>query len=52
MKSINKDPELINPQVPVSLIIDHSITVDNSSKSDFTINVEFEFSRIQEDINY
>ena len=49
MKSINKDPELINPQVPVSLIIDHSITVDSSSKSDSQkINVEFEFSRNQE----
>ena len=49
MKSINKDPDLINPQVPVSLIIDHSITVDSSSKSDSQeINVEFEFSRNQE----
>ncbi len=49
MKSINKDPELINPQVPVSLIIDHSITVDSSSKSNSQeINVEFEFSRNQE----
>ena len=27
-----KDPELINPIVPVSLVIDHSISVDSSSK--------------------
>ena len=27
-----KDPELINPIVPVSLVIDHSISVDSSSQ--------------------
>ena len=32
MAEKKKDPELINPIVPVSLVIDHSISVDSSSQ--------------------
>ena len=43
------DPELINPIVPVSLVVDHSISVDSySSKNSLKINVEKEFSRNNE----
>ena len=33
-KNDGNDPERINPLVPVSLIIDHSINVDSYSKKD------------------
>ena len=34
MAKKKRDPELINPLVPVSLIVDHSISVDSSSSYD------------------
>ena len=44
-----KDPELINPIVPVSLVIDHSISVDSSSKKkSIQINVKNEFLKNKE----
>ncbi len=44
-----KDPELINPLVPVSLVVDHSISVDSSAGNDsLLINVEKEFQRNNE----
>ena len=45
MKSLGKDPELINPKVPVDLVIDHSVQVDfygNSEAYDKNIDKEFE----------
>ena len=40
------DPQLINPIVPVSLIVDHSISVDSYSRNDsLKVNVEKEFFR-------
>ena len=46
-----KDPELINPIVPVSLVIDHSISVDSSSKKQsIQINVKNEFLKNKEKI--
>ena len=49
MNQKNKDPSIINPVVPVSLIVDHSISVDSSSKIDsLKINVEREFDRNEE----
>ena len=49
MAENKKDPELINPKVPVSLIIDHSISVDSSSKKkSMTINVNNEFIKNKE----
>ena len=44
-----KDPEMINPIVPVSLVIDHSIAVDSySKKNSIDINVKNEFLKNNE----
>jgi aconitate hydratase len=46
VKEKNKDPKTINPLSPVDLVIDHSVQVDQSAKSDsFDKNVEIEFKR-------
>ncbi len=48
-KNDGNDPERINPLVPVSLIIDHSINVDSYSKKDsLSINVKKEYERNSE----
>ena len=45
----NEKPELINPLVPVSLVVDHSISVDSSSSDDsLNINIQKEFLRNSE----
>jgi aconitate hydratase len=42
----NKDPKLISPQVPVDLIIDHSVQVDYfGTDYSFTRNVDLEYRR-------
>ena len=49
MAEKKKDPELINPVVPVSLVIDHSISVDSySKKNSLQINVKNEFLKNKE----
>lgn len=46
MKSLGGDPQKINPVVPVDLVIDHSVMVDEFGKpSAFQANVEKEFER-------
>ncbi len=46
VKEKNKDPNTINPLSAVDLVIDHSVQVDQSAKSDsFDKNVEIEFKR-------
>ncbi len=46
VKEKNKDPKTINPLSAVDLVIDHSVQVDQSAKSDsFDKNVEIEFNR-------
>ncbi len=46
VKNKNKDPNTINPLSAVDLVIDHSVQVDQSAKSDsFDNNVEIEFKR-------
>ena len=46
VKEKNKDPNTINPLSAVDLVIDHSVQVDQSAKSDsFDKNVEIEFNR-------
>ncbi len=46
VKDKNKDPNLINPLSTVDLVIDHSVQVDKSAKSDsFEKNVQIEFER-------
>lgn len=43
------DPELINPEIPVDLVIDHSVQVDVfGSDSALEENIEFEFKRNNE----
>jgi len=49
VKKKNKDPNTINPLSKVDLVIDHSVQVDQSAKSDsFEKNVEIEFNRNSE----
>lgn len=46
MTALNADPQKINPQVPVDLVIDHSVMVDKfGTPSAFQANVEKEFER-------
>ena len=46
VKEKNKDPNTINPLSAVDLVIDHSVQVDQSAKSDsFENNVDIEFKR-------
>ncbi|MCS7095318.1 MAG: aconitate hydratase AcnA [Thaumarchaeota archaeon] len=48
-KRLNKDPKLINPQVPVHLVVDHSIQVDYFRRADaFALNLELEYERNKE----
>ncbi|MEZ4390846.1 MAG: aconitate hydratase AcnA [Polyangiales bacterium] len=43
------DPTRINPQVPVDLVIDHSVQVDNFGASDsLSLNLKLEFHRNRE----
>ncbi len=49
MKNIGGDPKKINPQVPVELVIDHSVMVDSYATGDsFDENVKLEFERNKE----
>ena len=46
MTALGADPQKINPQVPVDLVIDHSVMVDKfGTPSAFQANVEKEFER-------
>lgn len=46
---MGKNPELINPMVPVDLVIDHSVMVDDYGKAtSLDTNVEKEFERNKE----
>lgn len=43
------DPKKINPEIPVDLVIDHSVSVDDYGNSNaFLTNMELEFSRNSE----
>ncbi len=43
---LGRDPKLVEPQVPVELVIDHSVQVDFSTTADaFTRNMAMEFKR-------
>ena len=43
---LGRDPNIVEPMVPVDLIIDHSVQVDFSTTSDaFTRNIAMEFKR-------
>ncbi len=43
------DPHMIEPQVPVDLVVDHSVQVDRSgTKDSFLFNLQLEFNRNKE----
>jgi len=49
MANMGGDPNKINPQVPVDLVIDHSVMVDRFGTADsFAFNVEREYERNME----
>ncbi|MEC1262665.1 aconitate hydratase AcnA [Bacillus swezeyi] len=46
MDSVGGDPDKINPEIPVDLVIDHSVQVDKAGTEDaLTINMDLEFER-------
>lgn len=46
MKQVGGNPQKINPQVPVDLVIDHSVIVDNYASTDsFDLNKKKEYER-------
>lgn len=46
MSERNRDPSLVEPQVPVDLVVDHSVQVDRARTPDsFLFNLEIEFAR-------
>lgn len=46
---VGRDPSMIEPQVPVDLVIDHSVQVDRARTEDaFAFNMELEFERNRE----
>lgn len=48
-KRLDKNPELIEPLVPVDLVVDHSIQVDHYGNPDaLKLNMEIEFERNRE----
>ena len=53
MKQLGGDPQKINPLVPVDLVIDHSVIVDDfGSPQAFGHNVELEYQRNAERYNF
>ena len=45
-KALGKDPKIVEPLVPVDLVIDHSVQVDFSHRSDaLQLNMQTEFER-------
>ena len=45
---LNKDPKIVEPLVPVDLVVDHSVQVDFSARADaLRLNREMEFKRNQ-----
>jgi aconitate hydratase len=49
MKRVGGDPKRINPNIPVDLVIDHSVQVDEFGKaSALDLNVQLEFHRNRE----
>ncbi len=53
MVALGGDPKKINPLVPVDLVIDHSVIIDNyGSNAAFGKNVELEYARNGERYNF
>ena len=46
MNTLGADPQLINPEIPVDLVIDHSVQVDKAGTTDsLSVNMDYEFER-------
>ena len=46
MNTLGADPQIINPEIPVDLVIDHSVQVDKAGTTDsLSVNMDFEFER-------
>lgn len=53
MAELGKDPALINPLIPVDLVIDHSVQVDSAGKPEsLAENLAWEFQRNRERYNF
>ncbi len=49
VEALGGDPARVNPQIPVELVIDHSVTVESYARPDsFRVNADIEFERNQE----
>jgi aconitate hydratase len=49
VRKLGRDPEIIQPQAPVDLVIDHSVQVDSyGTVESFALNSEMEFERNHE----
>lgn len=49
VKESGKDPGMINPQVPVDLVVDHSVQIDSYGKADsLDTNIAYEYERNHE----
>ncbi|MEE8450970.1 MAG: aconitate hydratase AcnA [Thermoguttaceae bacterium] len=49
MSRLGGDPKRINPLIPVDLVVDHSVQVDQSGSADaLAVNVQLEFGRNRE----
>ena len=49
VKEKGLDPKIVEPQVPVDLVVDHSVQVDHARRADsFLFNVKLEFERNKE----
>ncbi|WP_422477738.1 aconitate hydratase AcnA [Pleomorphochaeta sp. DL1XJH-081] len=49
VKEAGKDPKIINPKVPVDLVVDHSVQIDSYGEEDSrSINVGLEYQRNHE----
>ncbi len=49
VENMGKDPELINPMIPVDLVIDHSVNTDYAGRDDAQeLNEQLDFQRNQE----
>ena len=46
MATLGADPQKINPEIPVDLVIDHSVQVDKAGSADsLAVNMDYEFER-------
>ncbi|WP_281215189.1 aconitate hydratase AcnA [Bacillus altitudinis] len=53
MADVGGDPDKINPEIPVDLVIDHSVQVDKAGTEDaLNINMDLEFERNAERYNF